>query len=71
MNEIRYYAGKVKLKRLTKMTTSKTALYEILEDVEMEINIGDKKNNPTKILRGFKKGELINAPCRRCFINRK
>jgi len=70
MNEIRYYAGKLKVKRITSMSASKTALYEILETMDMKVSIGNK-NNSVKVLRHFEKGELITAPCRRCFINRK
>lgn len=69
VNKIRYYQGKLKVKRISSQTPNKTAMYEVLESKCLMVHIGDKEKNPTKIKRKFEVGEIINAPCRRCFRN--
>lgn len=70
-DKIRYFMGKLKVIRLTNQSVTKTAIYKVLEERELKVSISDKKNNPTRILRKFTIGEIMNIPCRRCFINRK
>ena len=60
---IRFYAGKLKCKRISKMTVMKTALYEALEDGI----IGSKKLG----FREISKGDVFIAPIRRCFKDKK
>lgn len=60
---IRYYAGKLKCKRISKATVMKTALYECLEDGVI--------GSEDKGFREINKGELFMAPFRRCFKNKK
>lgn len=58
----RYYAGKVKCKRISKMTPMKTALYRALEDGI----IGTKDLG----YRNIAAGELFIALVRRCYKKR-
>ncbi len=60
---IRYYAGKVKCKRISKMTPMKTALFQALENGV----IGSKKLG----YREISLNELFIAPVRRCFKKEK
>jgi len=63
MNKTRYYEGRVKVLKISETTAMKTAMYELLEDGLL--------GNKTFGFKDGKKGEIILAPVRRCFKERK
>jgi len=66
MDDIRYYKGIIKFKKLSKGSSTKTALYRCLEDGKISY-----KENKYIFTRHFRKGELIIAPYRICHKKRK
>jgi len=64
MNDVvRYYEGRVKVKKISKITAKNTALYELLEDGIL----GSKRFG----FREGRIGEIIHCPVRVCFKIKK